>query len=182
MKNLFKFLGATLVAASLMFTTACNPDKCQSPKKIECGAHGTCLDGLCGCDAGYEGTACDTLSRVKFVGSYSDFTESAVISGTTFDTNVSGFGIAASSTDETKVILTKFGGASNTVVATMQDKSTIKLPAGTVISVTDAGVTVNWTITSGTITNTGTNKIKMDYVLTAGTTTATCTVTMATRQ
>jgi len=43
-------------------------DKCKGTKCIN---GGTCVDGICSCPAGYEGTDCGTLSRTKFLGTYS---------------------------------------------------------------------------------------------------------------
>ncbi len=182
MKNLFQFAGAALLALTMMFTVAsCSQDPCVT-KKITCANGGTCLDGLCSCVDGYEGDLCADLSRTKFIGTYGAFDEIASISGTNYTTNITGFGIAASSTGDGKVILTKFGGANETVVANVKGK-TVTIPDGTVINVTDAGVTVAWTVSAATITNTATGVIKMAYTLkTASGTTATCTVASATRQ
>ncbi len=46
--------------------TSCS-DPCSD---VECGAHGTCDDGTCLCDEGYEGTLCDAKLIDKFVSSW----------------------------------------------------------------------------------------------------------------
>jgi hypothetical protein len=37
-------------------------------KKLQCSVHGTCLEGLCNCEDGYEGEKCDVLSNRKYIG------------------------------------------------------------------------------------------------------------------
>ncbi|MCB0527273.1 MAG: hypothetical protein KDC61_16905 [Saprospiraceae bacterium] len=101
-KKLF-LLPALLLGAFMMFTPACSDeDLC---KDVDCGANGTCFDGDCVCDVGYEIGAsglCDTESRVKFYGNY-NVTEtcdtgngsyaSAISAGTSIDEiNISNFG------------------------------------------------------------------------------------------
>jgi EGF-like domain len=49
-----------------VFFVGCGPDPCKP--KFDCGANGTCLEGLCTCSDGYEGEKCDTLSFQKFIG------------------------------------------------------------------------------------------------------------------
>lgn len=42
---------------------------CSEPcDDVNCGDNGTCLEGLCICDDGYEGINCETELRAKFVG------------------------------------------------------------------------------------------------------------------
>ncbi len=48
--------------------TSCSKDKC---KDVTCQNGGTCNDGTCTCTTGYEGTNCETLSRAKFIKSWS---------------------------------------------------------------------------------------------------------------
>lgn len=64
-KNRFHLLA--LFGALIALTPACNTDPC---KDVNCGANGTCLDGSCVCDAGYEGVSCETEWATKFEGSY----------------------------------------------------------------------------------------------------------------
>jgi hypothetical protein len=73
MKNQFvKFVSYSLVLAlPLLGLNSCSKDAC---KDVECGANGVATeDGdncNCVCAAGYEGTACETESRTKFLGTY----------------------------------------------------------------------------------------------------------------
>ncbi len=46
---------------------ACKRDRC---KKVQCVGHATCFDGQCTCEGGYEGANCDSLSYIKFIGTY----------------------------------------------------------------------------------------------------------------
>jgi formylglycine-generating enzyme required for sulfatase activity len=39
-----------------------SPDPCAD---VDCGEHGTCVQGICACDAGYEGEFCDALIQVE---------------------------------------------------------------------------------------------------------------------
>lgn len=63
--RILQILGVAAVAT--MGMVSCTTDAC---KDVDCGAWGTCLDGVCVCDDGYEGTDCDTEERAKFVGTY----------------------------------------------------------------------------------------------------------------
>lgn len=83
MKNLI----ILFLAASLAFS--CNTDKCEDVvctvgtcvdgvcvdpcEDVDCGIGGTCTEGLCICDAGYEqdtSGACNIEMRTKFIGSW----------------------------------------------------------------------------------------------------------------
>ena len=45
---------------------------CSDPcDDVDCGANGTCDDGTCLCEDGYEGTSCETEIRAKYLGTYS---------------------------------------------------------------------------------------------------------------
>ncbi len=56
-----------VLAFGLMVTATSCKDEC---KNVECGANGTCVEGVCDCTAGYEGDACEKAMNAKFVGSY----------------------------------------------------------------------------------------------------------------
>lgn len=51
----------------LLMLNACS-DPCSD---IDCGPNGTCIEGECSCDEGYEGMLCDTETRAKYLGLYS---------------------------------------------------------------------------------------------------------------
>jgi hypothetical protein len=63
--NLFQILG--VVAIGVLSFNSCTTDAC---KDVNCGQYGTCLDGDCVCDTGYEGVNCQTEERAKFVATY----------------------------------------------------------------------------------------------------------------
>jgi hypothetical protein len=60
----FHFLGAAAIAA-LLFLVSCK-DPC---KDLNCN-NGSCLEGDCVCEPGYQGLACDVKHNAKFVGTY----------------------------------------------------------------------------------------------------------------
>ena len=46
--------------------------QCSDPcDDVDCGANGTCVEGTCNCDPGYEGLSCETEIRAKYIGTYS---------------------------------------------------------------------------------------------------------------
>ncbi len=58
-----------LCCLATVYFTSCTPrceECCNAQDK--CGPHGTCLDGACTCEDGYETQVCDTLSSTKFLG------------------------------------------------------------------------------------------------------------------
>lgn len=55
----------TLVFLALMFIG------CDECRDVDCGANGSCDEGDCICDAGYEGSSCETEERAKFIGNWS---------------------------------------------------------------------------------------------------------------
>lgn len=65
-RNFLLFLSLALVSLTLTMTS-CDDDPC---KDVECGANGTCFDGVCQCNEGFEGAICDAEWAAKFLGSY----------------------------------------------------------------------------------------------------------------
>jgi hypothetical protein len=64
-KHLLWFFGLAIFAS---FTfTSCDTDPC---KDVDCGSNGTCFDGECVCNQGYEGTNCDATWAAKFSGNW----------------------------------------------------------------------------------------------------------------
>lgn len=63
--RIFQILGVAAVATIGM--VSCDTDAC---KDVDCGDNGTCLEGDCICDTGYEGTNCQTLVRAAYIGSF----------------------------------------------------------------------------------------------------------------
>ncbi|MGB0368432.1 MAG: calcium-binding EGF-like domain-containing protein [Flavobacteriales bacterium] len=64
-KRILQILGVAAVATIGM--VSCTTDEC---KDVDCGDNGTCVEGDCECDLGYEGTNCETLTNAAFVGSF----------------------------------------------------------------------------------------------------------------
>ncbi len=70
MKTFYLFL-----TFQILLFASCTPenniDKCL---EINCN-FGNCEEGKCICDSGYEGINCDTISRDKFIGYYTIFSQ-----------------------------------------------------------------------------------------------------------
>ena len=140
-KKLF-FLPALLLGAMLMFAPACgDSDPC---KDVKCGDNGTCFEGACVCDPGYEqGTTglCDTESRVKFYGDY-NVTE-------TCSPNSSYSSRITAVSDVSKINISNFGDSNQNVTATV-DGNTFTVASQTIM-VSGNSVTVTG---SGSISGT----------------------------
>ncbi|MFC2176095.1 hypothetical protein ACFLR1_03910 [Bacteroidota bacterium] len=97
-RSILQILGVAAVATIGM--VSCNVDAC---KDVECGDNGICVEGVCICDAGYEGADCATLSAEKFEGDY-QLNEA--------DCNLQNYNtsIAASKSGADKIAITGFGG------------------------------------------------------------------------
>lgn len=72
MKNFLHLL--TLLVCICLFSCS---DNC---KDLDCG-NGTCDDGTCICDEGYEGTNCQTLVIAKYYGTYNNTASSCTNGG-----------------------------------------------------------------------------------------------------
>ncbi len=149
------FLPALLFGAMLAFAPGCgDADPC---KDVECGTNGTCFEGTCVCDVGYEAGVsgqCDTESRVKFYGNY-NATETCTPGGTgTFSSAIS------SGSDITRINISNFADSGLNVAATVEESS-ITIPSqslninGTAATVVGTGsisgttVTLNYTVSGG---------------------------------
>lgn len=158
MKNLFsiKNFAAALLACGVMFSfSSCEEDPC---KDVTCAATGTATESngtcSCVCDSGYEGTDCSTLSRTKFIGTYT-VADACSASGSASYTVV----ITASSTDETRVLISNFWDSyaanvvasvdGNTITIANQDPDSDGYPVqGTGTYNTTANtITINYTVT-----------------------------------
>lgn len=57
-----------LLGSMVFFAPACgDTDPC---KDVDCGVNGTCFEGVCVCNVGYEGAGCADEWATKFLGSY----------------------------------------------------------------------------------------------------------------
>jgi len=61
-----KFSLSFLSALILIFLTSCS-DPCDD---VNCGENGSCDEGICLCDTGYEGVNCEAKEIDKFIGSW----------------------------------------------------------------------------------------------------------------
>lgn len=150
MKNL-KF-GFLALALTTIFAVGCS-DPC---KDVECN-FGTCVEGECACNPGYEGTNCDEAFNAKYAGSYTNAeTCDSSTSGPNYDIQIN-----ASGTDPLEITI---GGlwrepTTSTVTADIasDNSSTFEIPK----VVQYAGYNVDlWG--TGTMTSTG---ITVDYTI-----------------
>ena len=86
----------TAAIAALVFLSGCK----NACKDVDCN-NGTCVDGTCTCDAGYQGTACDVMHNAKFVGVYA-LVQSCDTNGSTSSYDVT---ITASATNPSSITL-----------------------------------------------------------------------------
>lgn len=144
-KKLF-LLPALLLGAFFMFTPACgDSDAC---KDVDCGTYGTCFDGDCVCDDGYEIGAsgvCDTESRAKFIGNY-NVSETC---GGPADTYSSGI---SNGTSVTQVTISNFGNSGLNVTANISGDeltvpSTDLVIGGNTVTVSGSGTIVGNVLT-----------------------------------
>ena len=135
MKNLIKFAGAALVAATMLFTTSCTQDLCVK-NKITCQNGGTCLDGICTCAAGYEGDLCATESRTKFVGTFSG-NETCTVGSDTYSITIGNSG------DVAKVVVTNLYNNTPAYVTPVNLNGTKFTAASVVVSTTPNTVTIS---------------------------------------
>ena len=158
MKNLFKAFAFTAVMSGAFF--ACDTDPC---KDVVCGDHGTCNEGLCTCETGYEkdsANLCNTMIRAKYLGANMgaatwSVQESFTQGGQTTTGNFTMVFTAASAI--TDVSIANFGDGGQSIVMEVTGSNTLQVKSGQVV----AGFTVSGTGTlSGntqTINYAGTN-------------------------
>lgn len=104
MKSFIKALSFAAVFG--LFTTACETDPC---KDVVCGDHGSCLEGVCNCENGYEKDSaglCNTEIRAKFQGSWT-VSDNCSQSGTASYT----VSVTASTANILEVKITNFWGS-----------------------------------------------------------------------
>ncbi len=68
MKNYFlRTLIIAIAALGVLTIQSCDTDPCAN---VDCGINGTCFEGTCVCDAGYDGADCNIVIRSLFTGVY----------------------------------------------------------------------------------------------------------------
>jgi hypothetical protein len=140
------FLLPALLGAMLLFSPACDKDNC---KNVEC-ANGTCFEGVCDCDAGYETDAegvCTVESRTKLLGTYNT---SETCDGT--PTGSYSNSITASGADISKVIISNFGDSGLNATATVTGDDVTVDAATFNIGGTSYEVTGDGTVSGSTVT------------------------------
>lgn len=117
-KNLLKFLGLGML---FVVFTACPDDPC---KDVNCGDNGTCVEGTCVCDEGYEQDAtgaCTVESREKFAGSWNVVEDCSASVPAAYVT------IVANGATIVDVTITNFWGAFQNIVNATIDGNTITI-------------------------------------------------------
>ena len=168
-----KLIAFGFIFAAFGFFSSCTPDPC---KDVVCGTFGTCLEGDCLCDDGYEldaNGACNTEMRTKFIGTY-QLAETCVDDTGAVTTWNYACNITASGVSVDKIIFNNLYDQNVSTTATVSGKS-FTIASQAINNSTISG--------SGTI-NDGVNPIVISFTYTvtfANGDTDTCTGTM-TRQ
>jgi len=131
--------------------TACNKDEC---KDVVCQNGGTCSEGNCTCPTGYEGTNCETLSRTKFIGTW---TGSDICTINTYNVTLT----ISTSSNEINALVANPGGFGGSVTITGTVSATNKL------TFTNQSVGGGRTL-NGTMTITA-NVLEFEYTVTEAT-------------
>jgi hypothetical protein len=101
-----------LCVASVCFVS-CFPCDCCN-KKVNCGANGTCLNDICLCADGYEGSVCDGSRNRKFIGYWKG-------------TEVYHYGLNNNDTVALDLTIVQVKDSANTVKVTNQDGKIIRM-------------------------------------------------------
>lgn len=153
-----QFIGIFAVVTASFFSACTDPCK-----DINCDK-GTCADGLCLCDAGYEGTLCDTRITNKFVGNF-DLSEYCTTANSSYPCS-----ITESSSELMEINIYNLYASSMTFRAIVnEDGISFTIPAQTIGSAIISG--------SGSI-NTSGSTITINYTVAVGTLVDACTATL----
>ncbi len=151
----------TFSAISAVVYTSCKKDAC---KDVTCLHGGVCSDGNCiTCDIGYEGANCATLSRAKFIGTY---TGSEICTTGTDNYTVT---ISENSSNDLFLTYTNLYNESITATCTMTGSTAFSFAGTQVVG----GTPVTFSGTASLVGST----ITVTYTITNSSTSNTCTFT-----
>jgi hypothetical protein len=160
-KNWFWLFSLVLTASALTFT-ACETDPC---KDVDCGANGTCFDGACVCDVGYEQDAegkCTVETRTKFTGNWRVNEECVdVIDNTKYPAS---FNIIMNGKvgDIERITITGFGNSGTSTINAKVNNNAVTIDANQKITEVSSGV--EFLVLDGAGTLTG-NTLNFTYKL-----------------
>ncbi|MBK8967761.1 MAG: hypothetical protein IPM36_14055 [Lewinellaceae bacterium] len=116
-----------LLGAMVAFAPACgDADACED---VDCGVNGTCFEGVCVCNVGYEGADCNTEWSAKFLDDYSG--ESSCNPGATYQGSIT-------RVSETEIRINEFGG----FTGTNHINATVRLASASDVSATELVIDV----------------------------------------
>lgn len=158
------FLTMFFLSATVFLTSCGDSDPC---KDVDCGVNGTCFEGTCVCNVGYEGAACAEEWATKFLGSYTGVDGCG--GNLTKPVNITRLSLST-------IRITNFGGFDSYVDAevSLESSSSTSAEVVSLTNYTDPGGRKF----SGTGKISG-NTINMNYVVTyTDNTTESCTFTI----
>ncbi len=93
-----KILG--IIFISLLSLQSCEEKACDN---VVCANNGLCEGGACTCTEGYEGVRCETLSRQKFLGTYSVTEDGTISQPSVYSVNIHENGTADENINEVRL-------------------------------------------------------------------------------
>jgi hypothetical protein len=153
-----------LSVASVTYFNSCKKDPC---KDVVCNNGGTCVDGTCSCTTGYEGTNCETKSRDKFIGVFKG-AETCTVGTDNYSVTLT----AGSSSDLT-IVYSNMYNQGFTATANVGGTTSFTIASQTVGTGSGGNVTASGT---ATISSDG-KTLTVNYTIASGSTTNSCTFT-----
>lgn len=158
-----------LMLLGVAFIYSCK-DECAD---VNCGTHGTCAEGVCTCDDGYEKDAngqCNTERRAKFIGTYNC---TVLCDGGVPVNNISS-DIIATGNNINGIQIKNFAGSGSSVVMDCTVKADNSLVINDTLSI--LGLQTVFAGTGSFVSNTST--LTLSYTQTSNVGTTTCIYTM----